>query len=74
MRGLVLGGLALAFLQALVGTKGSSERVGGGFTLAAGVLNHLIDPAVPLIPDRSASAASAAKNAGVPPGKQILAN
>jgi hypothetical protein len=51
--GVVGGVLALTFLQA---TLAGSESRGGGvvagaFTLTAKVLQHVLDPAVPLIPD-----------------------
>ena len=49
MRGLLTGMLALIALQAVV-TKGSG-RVAEAFTGLAAIVNHVVSPNVPAIPD-----------------------
>lgn len=59
VRGIVVGALALSFLEAVLvdspqdapGTR--AARFGGLIQLGAKAVNHLVDPAVPLIPDLS---------------------
>jgi hypothetical protein len=50
-RGLVAGVAGLALLEAIVSNNAAAGRVGGAFTLVAGVLSHWLDPNVALIPD-----------------------
>lgn len=52
LRGVIAGGLALTALEALVTSRGAANNAGALFTLTAGAINRLIDPSVPLIPDR----------------------
>ena len=49
MRGFITGILLLVGLQAVV-TRGSG-RVGAAFTGVAAVIDHVVNPAVPAIPD-----------------------
>jgi hypothetical protein len=52
LRGAVAGVLALSLFEALVSSQSASKNAGGLFELAAKAVNHLVDPSVPLIPDR----------------------
>lgn len=51
--GIIGGTLALSFLELIVANQGAADRVGGLFTTVTAVLNHWLDPAVPLLPDLS---------------------
>lgn len=53
LRGAIAGGLALTFLEVVVATPGAAGRTGTLFTLLAGALRRIVDPTVPLIPDRT---------------------
>lgn len=49
--GFVIGVIGLSALEAVVSSSQATGRVGGAFTSAATVLQHLASPDVPLIPD-----------------------
>jgi hypothetical protein len=49
--GAVGAGLALLALKAAVGSQGSKELT-GGFKIVDGAIRVIVDPTVPLIPDR----------------------
>lgn len=51
-RGVVAGVLGLSLFEALVSSQTASKNAGGLFDLAASAINRLVDPSVPLIPDR----------------------
>lgn len=51
-RGIIAGSLALAALEAAVSNPQSAANTGALFTLAASFVRRLMDPSVPLIPDR----------------------
>jgi hypothetical protein len=53
LRGAIGGALALTMFEAIISTKGAAERTGTLFTLIAGAVRRLVDPTVPLIPDRT---------------------
>jgi hypothetical protein len=53
LRGALAGGLGLTALYAVVSTEGAANRTGTFFNLISGAIRRLVDPAVPLIPDRS---------------------
>jgi len=59
--GIVGGALALLALKSAVGAKGSSE-LSGGFKVADSVVSYIIDPSVPLIPDRRQTKAAGGGN------------
>lgn len=50
-QGLVAGVLGLALLDAAVSTQGAADRVGGLFGSLAKVIEHILSPTVPAIPD-----------------------
>lgn len=52
LRGLAAGVLSLSLLDALISTDRAANNASGLITVAAGGLRRLIDPTVPLIPDR----------------------
>jgi hypothetical protein len=53
MRSLFAGILALTLLDAVVSSQESAQRFGGIFTSLANILNWVMDPTVPAIPDLS---------------------
>lgn len=50
-QGLVAGVLGLALLDAALSTKGAADRVGGLLGSVAKVVEHVLSPTVPAIPD-----------------------
>ncbi|MEV4557789.1 hypothetical protein AB0K51_12405 [Kitasatospora sp. NPDC049285] len=50
-RALFTGMLGLALLEAAVSSNAAAERAGGLLTSLAAVINHVLDPTVPAIPD-----------------------
>lgn len=52
LRGVVVGVLGLSALQVLVSSPAAANNAGGAIQLAAGAFRRLVDPSVPLIPDR----------------------
>lgn len=50
-RGLVGGVVGLALLEVVVSSQQAAGRVGGLFTMAAGLLSRWLDPYTPLVPD-----------------------
>lgn len=50
-QGLVAGVLGLALLDAAVSTQGAADRVGGLLGAVAKVIEHILSPTVPAIPD-----------------------
>jgi hypothetical protein len=56
-RAVASGGLALVVLQVLVTSK-QTGRIGSLFALPATWAQHLIDPSIPAIPDRTLGAGS----------------
>lgn len=52
LRGVVVGVLGLSAFELLVSSPAAANNAGGIFTLAAGAFRRLVDPSVPLIPDR----------------------
>lgn len=55
MRGVLTAVLALIALEAVVKSNASATRFGQLFTSTAGILQHILDPTVPAIPDLTAS-------------------
>jgi hypothetical protein len=68
LRGLVAGGLMLTALEVLVSNRAAAQNASGAIGLVSTVINRLVDPAVPLIPDRNPSLQSQH------PGDVVLAN
>lgn len=66
MRGFIVGILVLTGLQAVV-SQGGSGRVGQAFGVAAAVIDHIINPAVPGIPDLRSSSTTATGSASTAP-------
>jgi hypothetical protein len=58
VRGVFAGFLGLVALHA-VGSRGGSGRVGDAFADVAGVIERVMNPTVPAIPDRRAGAPAA---------------
>lgn len=54
LRGAIAGGLGLTFLEVLVSNPKAAANTGTVFGLLAGALRRVVDPTVPLIPDRTA--------------------
>lgn len=52
LRGFGAGVLTLTLLEAAVSSDKAASNTSGGLTLVAGALARILDPAVPLIPDR----------------------
>jgi len=52
LRGVVAGVLALSALELVLSSSEAAKNAGGAFELAASAINRLVDPSVPLIPDR----------------------
>lgn len=52
LRGVMGGVIGLSLLEALVSSQKSAQNASGLFVLAASAVNRLVDPSVPLIPDR----------------------
>jgi len=57
--GLTTGFIALTALEAVLSSKASAGRVGGIFTSVNAVFQHIADPTIPLLPDRSGNSGSA---------------
>lgn len=57
-RGAALGGLGLTLLYAGLSNKTHAQNVTGFAKFGVAVVNRLIDPTVPLIPDLAADAAT----------------
>jgi hypothetical protein len=74
LRGAVAAWLGLITLEAIV-SKGGSGKIAGAFTAVDGVVEHLLDPKVPLLPDHSkpASSAAAGSVAGIDPNSPTAA-
>lgn len=53
LRGVVAGGLGLTAMYALISTQQAANNAGTLVTLGAGAVRRLVDPNVPLIPDRT---------------------
>jgi hypothetical protein len=53
LRGAAAGTLGLTALYALISTRGAAENAGTLFTVLTGAVRRLVDPTVPLIPDRT---------------------
>lgn len=66
--GLATGFIALTALEAVLSSKASAGRVGGVFTSVNAVFQHLADPTIPLIPDRSGGAGGSATESSAPLG------
>jgi hypothetical protein len=65
--GFFLGLLALSLLEVVVSSSEASGRVGGALTGASLVFRHIIDPAVPAIPDlRVSSGATTSSSTPTP--------
>ena len=62
VRGMAAGFLGLIALQA-VGTRGGSGRVAEAFSDVAGLIERVMSPEVPAIPDRRAGGDTAADRA-----------
>lgn len=54
-RGVVSGALALIALQAVTSSDQAAGRVGGMLAAVGKLVRHVVDPAVPAIPDLSGS-------------------
>jgi hypothetical protein len=52
LRGMAAGVLGLSMLEVVVSSNAASNNASGLFTLATGTIRRLVDPSVPLIPDR----------------------
>lgn len=52
LRGIVLGGLGLTMLEVVVTSRTATDNATTLANLAASAINRIVDPAVPLIPDR----------------------
>lgn len=55
LRGAILGALGLTLLEVLVSNDQAADNAGTLLDLTATGINHMVDPAVPLIPDRRTS-------------------
>lgn len=51
LRGAILGALGLTLLEAVTSRPQNARNTGTFFTKGAAVVNRLVDPTVPLIPD-----------------------
>lgn len=58
LRGLLGGVIGLSLLEATVSSAAATNNASAAVTLVTGALRRLIDPAVPLIPDRRAAVAA----------------
>lgn len=67
MRGLFAGFLMLTALDAVLSSTASASRVGGMFTGAIAVLDHILSPTVAAIPDLRHQAATAAPASSTTP-------
>lgn len=55
VRGVVAGVLGLSLLEAAASSSSAANNAGVLFTASAAVIRRLVDPSVPLIPDRRTS-------------------
>jgi hypothetical protein len=62
LRGLLGGVIGLSLLEATISTAEASNNASAAITLVTGAMRRLIDPAVPLIPDRRAAVAARYSN------------
>lgn len=53
--GIIAGTIALSVLELVVSSDTAARNTGALFTVSAGVIRRLVDPSVPLIPDRRTS-------------------
>lgn len=65
LRGIIAGTIGLSFLEAVVSSQSAAKNTGALFDLAASAMNRLVDPSVPLIPDRRAGHSG---SGALPPG------
>lgn len=70
LRGIAAGTLGLVGLEVLVSSQKAVTNAGTLVKLATGFINRMVDPSVPLIPDRRATATAT----GGDTGNIILAN
>jgi hypothetical protein len=75
LRGMAAAWFGLITLEAVV-SKGGSGKIAGAFTAIDGVVEHLLSPTVPLLPDhtKAASSSSAAGSvSGIDPNSPTAA-
>lgn len=71
LRGIAAGTLGLAGLEVLVSSQKAVANAGTLVKLATGFINRMVDPSVPLIPDRRGTVTATGGDTG---DTMILAN